>query len=356
MSPTAPRDRRDFEIAIICALELEANAVHAVFDKLWEDEGKHYRKAAGDDNSYTTGVIGDYNVVLAYMPGMGKVNASGVAASLRLSFTGIKLALIVGICGGVPSAGADGKGGEIYLGDVIFSTALIQYDFGRQYPKELQTKDTIEDSLGRSSRKSRVIMGKLKTRRYRKKLQDNIAASLKEIQKEMPEAENPGSKADMLFEPSYLHKHHNLPTGTTVTCDQCSAGPDDICEDAIKMTCEKLGCDETRLVDRHKATDAKASSEQHAPSVHFGVMGSGDTVMKSGQRRDRLAKDFGIVAFEMEGAGVWDHFPSIVVKGVCDYADSHKNKKWQMYAAATAAAGMKAFLKQWALEANDQEG
>jgi nucleoside phosphorylase len=49
----------------------------------------------------------------------------------------------------------------------------------------------------------------------------------------------------------------------------------------------------------------------------------------------------------MEGAGVWDNFPCIVIKGVCDYADSHKNKKWQGYAAATAAACMKAFLKEW---------
>jgi nucleoside phosphorylase len=356
MPPTAPRSRRDFEIAIICALRLEADAVHAVFDKLWEDEGKHYGKAPRDENAYTPGVIGDYNVVLAYMPGMGKVNASGVAASLKSSFTGIKLALIVGICGGVPSAGADGKGGEIYLGDVIFSTALIQYDFGRQHPKELQTKDTTKDGLGRPNLKIRGVFTKLETTHYREQLQKSVAASLKKIQEKMPGAENPGSKADTLFEPSYLHKHHNSSTGSTFTCDQCIAGPEDICEDALKMTCAKLGCDESRIVDRHKGADVKASSEQHAVSVHFGVMGSGDTVMKSGQRRDRLAQDFGIIAFEMEGAGVWDHFPSIVVKGVCDYADSHKNKKWQMYAAATAAAGMKAFLKQWALEADDQEG
>ncbi|KAK5224483.1 hypothetical protein LTR72_004264 [Exophiala xenobiotica] len=286
---------------------------------------------------------------------MGKVNASGVAASLKSSFTGIKLALIVGICGGVPSAGADCKGGEIYLGDVIFSTALIQYDFGRQYPKELQTKDTTKDGLGRPNLKIRGVFTKLETTHYREQLQKTVAASLKKIQEKMPGAENPGSKADMLFEPSYLHKHHNSSTGSTVTCDQCIAGPEDICEDALKMTCEKLGCDESRMVDRHKAADVKASSEQHAVSVHFGAMGSGDTVMKSGQRRDRLAQDFGIIAFEMEGAGVWDHFPSIVVKGVCDYADSHKNKRWQSYAAATAAVGMKAFLKHWALEANDQE-
>ncbi|KAK5242970.1 hypothetical protein LTR20_007209 [Exophiala xenobiotica] len=347
--PDPPRNRRGFKIAVICALPLEVDAVHAVFDKFWKDEGKNYGQAPGDDNTYTPGVIGHHNVVLVHMPGMGKVNASAVAASLRSSFTGIKLALVVGICGGVPSAGADGHGEEIYLGDVIFSNKLIQYGFDRQYPEEFQRKDTIEGSLGR--RKIGAIFAKLQTVLNGKRLQDNLAAALKEIQKEVPETEYPGSEADMLFEPSYLHMHHNSSPGATVTCGQCSTGSEDICEDALKMTCEDLGCEKTRLVHRHKAP----SLEQHAVSVHFGVRASGDVVMMSGQRRHRLAKDFGIIAFEMEGAGVWDHFPSIVVKGVCDYADGHKNKKWQTYAAATAAAGMKAFLKQWASEADEEE-
>jgi nucleoside phosphorylase len=49
----------------------------------------------------------------------------------------------------------------------------------------------------------------------------------------------------------------------------------------------------------------------------------------------------------MRGAGMWDTLPSLVIKGVCDYADSHKNKVWQDYVAATAAAYMKAFLEVW---------
>jgi nucleoside phosphorylase len=69
--------------------------------------------------------------------------------------------------------------------------------------------------------------------------------------------------------------------------------------------------------------------------------------MKSGEDRDEIAAREKVIGFEMEGAGVWDNFPCIVVKGVCDYADSHKNKKWQRYAAATAAACTKAFLKDW---------
>jgi nucleoside phosphorylase len=45
-----------------------------------------------------------------------------------------------------------------------------------------------------------------------------------------------------------------------------------------------------------------------------------------------------VICFEMEAAGLMDSFPCLVVRGICDYADSHKNKVWQPYAAATAAA------------------
>jgi nucleoside phosphorylase len=49
----------------------------------------------------------------------------------------------------------------------------------------------------------------------------------------------------------------------------------------------------------------------------------------------------------MEGAGVWEHHPTIVIKAACDYADSHKNKEWQDYAAAMAAACLKVLLREW---------
>jgi hypothetical protein len=37
-------------------------------------------------------------------------------------------------------------------------------------------------------------------------------------------------------------------------------------------------------------------------------------------------------------------FNCIAIRGVCDYADSHKHKKWQPYAAAVAAAYAKRLL------------
>jgi hypothetical protein len=39
-----------------------------------------------------------------------------------------------------------------------------------------------------------------------------------------------------------------------------------------------------------------------------------------------------------------------VIRGICDYADSHKNKQWQKYAAATAAAHAKELLSVIQLE------
>jgi len=86
-----------------------------------------------------------------------------------------------------------------------------------------------------------------------------------------------------------------------------------------------------------------------SPSIYIGNMGSADTVMKSAVHRDKIAEKYNLIGFEMEGAGVWDFMPSLVIKAVCDYADSHKNKLWQTYAANTAAAAAKAFLREWEL-------
>ena len=66
--------------------------------------------------------------------------------------------------------------------------------------------------------------------------------------------------------------------------------------------------------------------------------------MKHGITRDRLAEQEDIICFEMEAAGLMDNFPCLVIRGICDYADSHKNKIWQQYAAAVAAAYAKALL------------
>jgi hypothetical protein len=81
-----PTSRDDFNVAIICALVLETDAVEASFDELWDDDDQSLGQAAGDTNAYITGRIGRHNVVLVPMPGTGKVSAATVASNLKMSF------------------------------------------------------------------------------------------------------------------------------------------------------------------------------------------------------------------------------------------------------------------------------
>jgi hypothetical protein len=92
-----------------------------------------------------------------------------------------------------------------------------------------------------------------------------------------------------------------------------------------------------------------------SPEIFIGRIGSGNTVMKSGEGRDRIAARHDLIAFEMEGAGAWDEVPCVVAKGICDYADSHKNKAWQDFAAATAASVAKAILGRYAVHDGDRD-
>jgi nucleoside phosphorylase len=96
-------------------------------------------------------------------------------------------------------------------------------------------------------------------------------------------------------------------------------------------------CDRTKSVAR----DARSDTD---PQIHYGTIGSGNAVIKDGVKRDQLRKDLGVLCVEMEAAGLMDEFSCLVIRGICDYADSHKNKRWQPYAAATAAAYTKELL------------
>jgi nucleoside phosphorylase len=119
-----------------------------------------------------------------------------------------------------------------------------------------------------------------------------------------------GTENDILFEAEYDH------VGGGTTCDQC---------------------DMSKLVLRpgRKGTE---------PVVHYGTIASGNQVMRHGGTRERWRQESEVLCFEMEAAGLMNNFPCLVIRGICDYADSHKNKRWQEYAAAVAAAYAKELL------------
>ncbi|PSK50385.1 hypothetical protein B9Z65_329 [Elsinoe australis] len=354
MAPERPKRRSDFTIAIICALPLEANAVHNVLDELYDED---FGSAPGDVNSYSTGSIAEYNIVITHLPEMGTISAARAATSLASSFGNIKLAIVAGICGGIPDPAGHER--PIHLGDLVVSSGIVQYDFGRQYPGAFETKRAPEDVPGRAGLKIRSNLARLQTDVYRNKFRHDMSNLLLAMRKRTGGRDvfrwsYPGLQKDLLYESTYLHKCHD---NDIAQCTVCSSGDGTICNRAIRLTCRQLACDDTRTVIRTPRGDSIPSSEEsiHQPDVHIGIVGCANTVMKSSSHRDAVAADCGAIALEMEGVGFWDSFNCIVVKGVCDYADSHKSKDWQSYAAAVGAAGTKALLKQWTYSARSYE-
>lgn len=336
--------RKDFHVAIICAVDCEYDAVIFTFDEIWNRLEFRLGNAPGDHNKYKVGRIANRNAVLLLLTGMGKANAASGAASLRSSYTEIKLAIVTGICGGVPGVGTDK---ELLLGDVVISKCIVQYDLGRRYADRFATKDAIEDSLGRPHESVRSVLSVFETNSGRDHLRHRTNQILRGIQEKTGHKgalyQRPPTKEDRLFEPGYLHRHRDS------RCCECSERG--ACEAARQAPCDQLYCDTSRLLSRPRHRKRKFldlicnNTAAHELRVVVGRLGSGDTVMKSGLDRDQVAQEQNLIAYEMEGAGIWDRFPCVVVKAACDYSDSHKNKKFRNFAAARAASAMKAILE-----------
>lgn len=333
------KNRDDFEVAIICALKDEAIAVRALFDPEPESSGDAWKisKAQGDYNAYSFGRIAGHDVVLVYLAGMGKVSAATAASHLSKSFGRIRLGLLIGVCGVVPVTDA---GEQIYLGDVIVSQGIKQFDFGRHHPHHFVPKDRISDVFGRPSFEIRAFLNKMQVELHQRPYAVELYARQICQQPGMEAFQPPQRDRDHLFETRYRHKHQIASDCVQAICGSCVHRRDPVCTDAIEMSCEKLGCDVAHLVQRRR--------RDHLSVVHFGIIASGDRVMRSAEDRNEIADAESVIAFEMEGAGVWDSTQTIVIKGASDYADTHKSKLWQRYAAVTAAACARVFLEQWA--------
>jgi nucleoside phosphorylase len=217
---------------------------------------------------------------------------------------------MVGIGGGVPSEETD-----IRLGDIVVSkptstsAGVVQYDYGK----------TVQgghfERAGVLNKPPQALLTAVS------KLQANQMAEASRIPNFLFEMVD--KYPDMITK--FTHRGQQLDRLFQAEYDHIESG--DTCND----------CDASRLIAR----PARATGD---PKVHYGLIASGNQVMKHGGTRDRVARELGILCFEMEAAGLMDNFPCLVIRGICDYADSHKNKHWQEYSAATAAAYAKELL------------
>ena len=269
-----PRNRDDFEIAIVCALKLERDAVEAVMGVDFKEQGRAYGKASQDRNAYTTGVLGGRAVVLAYPRDMGTLNAATVASDMWYSFRNIKIALVVGVAGGAPQT-SDGT--DVHLGDVIISTAVIQYDFGRQYPDGFRRKNELESTLGRASTEIANFVAYLQGNRVTKRL----TAKIDSYNQDAPRTSAyPGAEHDYLFPSEYRHKHRD--PGVCEICGNCEEWYDPVRERAEKAGCDELGCNKSACRVKSESQDRAEQSmqrrEMQPPQIHFGRVASGNGV------------------------------------------------------------------------------
>jgi nucleoside phosphorylase len=263
---------------------------------------------SSDHNNYTLGRIGKFNVVIACLPSgeMGTNPAASVATRMLATFPSLNIGLMVGIGGGVPSRDHD-----IRLGDVVVSVPTDQYGGVVQYDRGKALKDGHWLRTGFLNSPTAVLKTTVSKLMSIHQVQGHkIQEYLSEIGRKYPNLSKEfirhSTLVDILYEPE----------------------PGDYAgfNDWVEVLREPRPPD--RLI-----------------KVHYGLIASGNQVVKSGRKRDQLSEELGVVlCFEMEAAGLMNVFPCVVIRGICDYADAHKHKQWQEYAAAVAAAYAKELI------------
>lgn len=234
---------------------------------------------------------------------------------MQSTFPRLRFCLIVGVGGGIPS-----EKNDIRLGDIVVSLpdgqngGVIKYDMGKMEVGGFKR-------LGMLNKPPVVLRNGVTKLRATRGLRGQLSvlindAAIEEDEDDEEEWKYPKRIEDMLFHASFEH------VGRGSTCKACA--------DAAKS-------EKSNVISR----DPRPTQNS---KIFYGNIASGDQVIKKATTRDLLAEREGVICFEMEAAGLMDHLPCLVIRGICDYANSHKNKKWQPYAAIAAAAYAKKLL------------
>ncbi|KAL4905890.1 nucleoside phosphorylase domain-containing protein [Aspergillus multicolor] len=263
--------------AYVCALPVELAAAIAMLDEQHPD----LPSSPGDYNTYVLGHIGAHNVVIACPSAgiYGTSSAAVVAANKRLTYPFVQIGLL----------------SNIRLGDVVNLGKTVAGGRFERTGSLNKPPYAVLTAMSRLQAQYQLHQGQIST------IVSDITAK---YQFAGTEFGYPGEGQDQQFETEDDHPRS-------------------------EETCEH--CDITKLV-------ARSPRDSLTPRIHYGLIASGNQVMKHGGTRDKLARQYDFLCFEMEAAGLLDHFPCAVIRGISDYADSHKSKQWQPYAALTAAA------------------
>ncbi|KEY70793.1 hypothetical protein S7711_03288 [Stachybotrys chartarum IBT 7711] len=302
--------RDDYAVGWVCALPVEVAAAKATLDRVHDNPPPDWNP--DDNNNYILGSLQGHNVVVAYPSsgGCGKTSVADVATQLHASYTSVRFNLMVGIAGGVPDTKEN-----IRLGDVVVSKStagwpgVVQYDVDRGRTEDqfvrgrafYQPTPLLLIAMGKAE--TAAIFDESKMPRYISEI----------VQKDPVTFAHPGPEQDVLFEPNYDH--------ATIESEESGCSH----------------CDPDKIRSRQPR-------EVQDPIVHYGLIASSHHLMRHGATRDKFAHKHSILCFETEAAGLRDAAQYLVIRGICDYADSHRSDLWHAYAAAAAAAYAKEVL------------
>ncbi|KAL3488608.1 hypothetical protein BJX62DRAFT_239831, partial [Aspergillus germanicus] len=292
-----------YTVAWIAPLEIEVQAAKHMLDKVHLGG---FPVGPGDDYLFHAGEIHGHNVVIAtFAAGQwyGTSSAASLAIHIKKFFPNLWFGLLVGVAAGLPSLSSSPTR-DIRLGDVIIAysppggdpPAIVPYGLGKQ-------KGDGDFELlcnGHSLRQTERIVGsaiaKLKADRREAQV---ILGYYRKIPETAAKFPDPGQEKDFLY----------------------------------------LSGDILPVQRKHRPDTERMR-------VWYGSIGSGDQLLKSSRDRDELRDKYNVIGLEMEAAGVMNEIPVGNIRGVCDYGDERKNKDWQPYAAAMAAAFAKAVLAE----------
>lgn len=302
----------DYTVGWICAVQTEFVAALQLLDEKHEPLKSMLEN---DDNAYKFGRIGEHNVVVACLPKgkYGIASAAKVATHMLRSFKSIRIGLMVGIGGGAPTLKNDVRLGDVVVGAPTGNVGgVVPYDFG----KSIQNKKF--ELTGSLNAPPTALLAALTALHATHEIEGHkIAEHVSVITKNsrLERFKRPEPEQDRLYRTEYAHVKDGA------SCESCCS---------ISSSC---------LLQRKPR-----QTGEDEPVVHYGLIASADKLMKDARIRDKLAEELRVLCFEMEAAGLMDNFPCVVIRGICDYSDSHKNDMWQGYAAAVAAAYAKELL------------
>ncbi|CAG7990614.1 unnamed protein product [Penicillium salamii] len=330
--PCRKRLRHDaYTIGWVCALPKEQTAARAMLD----EEHEPLPTPRNDHNAYTLGSICGHNVVIACLPNMGTNPAATVATSMINTFQSIRFGLMVGIGGGIPS--------KVNLGDVVVSQpvadyhGVVQWDMGKL---ERGGQFIHTGSLNRPPNALLNASNQLKSNytMYGSKINEY----LDDVERRFPRLAPKYTRRECLEDPLLVSRRGRR----TSTEDYLLSS---LWHAVITIITYLLGSWAlSPVIEENKrlSENAEKARTQREVKIHHGLIASGNKVVKDAHSRDSLDNAFGghLLCVEMEAAGLMNDFPCIVIRGICDYAESGKEKTWQEYAAAVAAAHAKELL------------